>query len=154
MPGFGDLNVNVTAQAADAEVGVGLLTEALEGNGVEAAERVVVLAAPTAVEQVQAGLEALTEGVAQAQVQRLVAVGVVVTITVEGWPGRVDAGSFVQAGAKVEAGRVVAARKPQAALECLVAAGGHAQAWLQTGATAASGEDLDHPANGIAAVHR
>ena len=154
MPGFGKLGIEVTAQAADAEIGVGLLPEAFKGDRVETAERVVVLATAAAIEQVQAGLETLVKSVAQAQVQRLVAVGIVVTIAGERRPGRVDAGSFIQAGAQVEAGRIVAARKPQAALECLVAASGQAQARLQAGAITTAGKDLDHPANGIAAIHR
>ncbi len=55
MPDVGELGVEVAAQAADAEIGVRLLAVAFEGDRVEAAERVVVFAAATAVEQVQAG---------------------------------------------------------------------------------------------------
>ena len=83
MPGVVELGVQIGAEAADGEVGIGLLAEALEGDRVEAAERVVVFAAPTAVEQVQPGLEAFVEYVAQAQVQRAVAVGIMVAVAGE-----------------------------------------------------------------------
>ncbi|MNN21604.1 hypothetical protein D3C81_1349330 [compost metagenome] len=69
MPGVAELGIEVGAQAADAEVGVGLLPETLEGNRVEAPVRVVVFTAPMAVEQVEAGLEAFAEGVTEAEVE-------------------------------------------------------------------------------------
>lgn len=72
----------------------------------------------------------------------------------KGWPGRIDACRLIQAGAEVEAGRLAAAGEPEAALEALVAARRQAQAWLQARTCAATGENLDDPANGIAAIDR
>ncbi|MNE74092.1 hypothetical protein D3C80_1701440 [compost metagenome] len=69
MPGVVELGVEVRAQAADAEVGVGFLPEAFESDRVKATVRIVVFTAPATVEQVQACLEAFAEGVAEAQVE-------------------------------------------------------------------------------------
>ncbi|MNE60547.1 hypothetical protein D3C80_1556960 [compost metagenome] len=69
--------------------------------------------------------------------------------------GAVDAGGFVEAGAEVEAGLRIAAGQAEAALPRLVAAKACVQTRLQARFGAAPGKDLDHPANGVAAIdHR
>ncbi|MNP21346.1 hypothetical protein D3C76_1139590 [compost metagenome] len=154
IPVLVELGAQVGAQATDGVVGVGGLAETLEGVHVEAPVRVVVLAATTAVEQVEAGLYFVTEVVAQAQVERLVAIGVMVAIAWVGGVAPVDTGAFIEAGAEIEAGILVAARKAEAALPGLIAACGQAQAWLQTLLGTAAGEDLDDTADSVAAVDR
>ena len=92
---------------------------------------------------------------AEAETQGLVAVGVVVAVAGEGLVRAVDASGVVEAGAEVETGLRIAARQPEAAFPGLLAAKAQVQARLQAGAVAAAGENLDHPANGVAAVdHR
>ncbi|MNJ60266.1 hypothetical protein D3C77_559850 [compost metagenome] len=66
----------------------------------------------------------------------------------------VDASAFIKAGTEVETSVLVATGEPQATFPALVAAGSQAQAWLQSLLGAASGEDLDHAANRIAAIDR
>ncbi len=83
VPVVGELGVEVTAQAGDGEVGVRLLADALEGDRVEAAEWIVVLTAALTVQQVQADFDALAERLAQAEVERFVAVSVMVGVTAE-----------------------------------------------------------------------
>ncbi|MNO81640.1 hypothetical protein D3C76_728900 [compost metagenome] len=69
--------------------------------------------------------------------------------------GAIDPGGFIEAGAEVEAGLLIATGQTEAALPGLVAAKTDMQAWLQAGLAATPSEDLDHPANRIAAVdHR
>ena len=65
----------------------------------------------------------------------------------------VDPGGFIQAGAEVEAGFVVATGQAEAALPGLMAAEADMHAWLHALLSPATGKNLNHPANRIAAVN-
>ncbi|MNC32519.1 hypothetical protein D3C75_808790 [compost metagenome] len=67
--------------------------------------------------------------------------------------GAIDPGAFVEAGAEIETGALIATGQAKAALPGLVAAKRRLQARLQALLATTAGEDLDYPANRIAAIN-
>ncbi|MNR00320.1 hypothetical protein D3C85_1160890 [compost metagenome] len=72
--------IDITAGAAHRKVVVGLLLEDFKRSGFETAERVVELAFAAVIQHVQARLQVIVEGMAQAHAQRFIAVGVMVAV--------------------------------------------------------------------------
>ncbi|MNE14738.1 hypothetical protein D3C80_1076260 [compost metagenome] len=148
-----DLCINVAADAAHIEVVVGLLLIGLVRHVIVTAERTIKLALATVIQQVGADFDVFRQGVTQAQAEGFVAVGVVIAITGIRLVGAIDPGGFIEAGAEVEAGSLITTGQAKAALPGLITAKTGVHARLQALFTAAAGEDLDHPANRIAAVN-
>ncbi len=89
----------------------------------------------------------------QLQVQRLVALAIVVPIGAAVVAGDIEAVALIEAGAYMDTGLLGTGCQAQAALEGVVAAGGQADFRIYSG-FAATGEDLDDATNGICTVKR
>ena len=90
---------------------------------------------------------------AEAQADGFIAIGIMIAVARVRLVGTVYTGGVIEAGAKVEAGLLVATGQAETAFPGLVIAQTDMQAWLQALLVAAPGEDLNHPANRIAAVN-
>ncbi|MNK99545.1 hypothetical protein D3C87_1199470 [compost metagenome] len=153
FPDLVDPGIDVTADATDVEIAVRLLLDRFEGVHVEAAERVVKLALAPVIQQIGADFDVIGQRMTQAQADGFIAVGVVIAIAWIRLMGTINPGSLIETGAEIEAGFRVATGQAEAAFPRLVAAETDVHPWLQTLLSAAPGEDLNHPANRIAAVN-
>ncbi|MNF79136.1 hypothetical protein D3C84_613420 [compost metagenome] len=153
IPRLVDPGVDVAADTADIEFVVGLLLIRTARDVVVTAERTIKLALATVLQHVGADFDIVVQGMAQAQAERFVAVRVMVAITRIRLVGAVDSGGFIKAGAEVEAGLFIATGQAEAALPRLVAANADMKLRSQPGFAATAGENLDHPANCIAAIN-